>query len=278
MDKVGNLYKAKIKEQLLKLIYTKAQEKFQNDTLMIKEVRDRLFDMLLKYNYIIEDHPRRASGSQSIRTSYSVGPQYQESLDDYYRAKDSTPLKVSVETIDKESDLNYELEALFPSYDETKNEDIVAINSDWENSDKVFDSKFDKKELEETFRNLLMKEFFFDLTRINFHLKKENYEEALFLEREILRSFLVKFYCEFHKNESCKISDTQTQKALEFLDQSLDLPVSTKEFMDHLDLSKLGALDQKQRIERIIYNFDTLLQVFHTLHDYFIAKDNGGKL
>jgi hypothetical protein len=198
-------------------------------------------------------------------------------LDDYYRAKDNTPLKVSIETIEKESDTDYELEALFPS-DENETDEIEVIDPEWEDSDIEINSHFDKTELEESFCNMLMREYFFDLTRINFHIKKENYEEAMFLEREALRSFLVNFYCQFHPNERLEISDAQTQNALEFIDQYLDLPVSTKQFLDYLDLTQLGNLEQEKRNLRLRDNFEKFLRLFHTLHDFFIAKDNGGEL
>ena len=79
IDNIGNLYKLKLKNELLKYIGPKAAKKVQ-DKAQIKEIRDELFEILVKHEYLVEYHPKRASGSETLRTSYAVGPQYQKAL------------------------------------------------------------------------------------------------------------------------------------------------------------------------------------------------------
>ena len=38
------------------------------------KIREDLFNVLIKYDYLIENHPKRAGRSESLRISYSVGP------------------------------------------------------------------------------------------------------------------------------------------------------------------------------------------------------------
>ncbi|GAH35365.1 unnamed protein product, partial [marine sediment metagenome] len=39
------------------------------------------------HRYLIESHPRRASGSESLQTSFAVGSHYDEALQAYYEAQ-----------------------------------------------------------------------------------------------------------------------------------------------------------------------------------------------
>jgi len=266
LDKVGNLYKAKIKEELLKLIYPRAKERFQNDAVMIREARDRLFDIFLRYNYIVEDHPRRASGSQSIRTSYAVGPQYKESLDDYYKSRDNTPLDVSVETVEKESEMDYELEEVFSSDD----------SNDLDFS-KNISQQFSKKELEERFKNLLITDFFYDLSQVNLKLKRQKYRDVLLLEREALRKFFITFYCNFHPHQAKDLSNISVEKAIDFIDKFLDLPVTKSQMIKLVDSLDVEVEAQNNRNQIITENFEKLLHFFHSLYGYFRKNQNSDR-
>ncbi|MHA1508932.1 MAG: hypothetical protein ACTSO6_09555, partial [Promethearchaeota archaeon] len=50
----------------------------------------------------MESHPRRASGSESMQTSFAVGTHYQRVLKDYYDSRDSSIM--TYEPIELESD------------------------------------------------------------------------------------------------------------------------------------------------------------------------------
>jgi hypothetical protein len=121
IDNVAGLYKSKLKSELLKIINPKASKRVKEKN-QIKEIRDELFDILIKHGYLVENHPNRASGNEALRTSYSVGSQYDLSLDDYFKTKQNAPPTVSAEIIEKNEDLDSNILNLF--YKQTNKEII----------------------------------------------------------------------------------------------------------------------------------------------------------
>ena len=121
LDKVGNLYKHKLKSELLKYIGPKTSKIVQNNA-QIKEIRDELFGILVKHGYLVENHPKRAGGSEAIRTSYAVGSQYQEALQDYFETKENVRSDIIVDVIEKNTtkDLN-----LVNVFQEKTNKEII---------------------------------------------------------------------------------------------------------------------------------------------------------
>jgi hypothetical protein len=113
VDKIGNIYKTKIKEELKKLIYPKAS-KITNNKKQLLNMRDELFSMLIKQGYLAENHPKKASGGESIRTSYSVGPKYQKALEDYFKVKESqisnAPIRLNDEDLSNTKETTFELQ------------------------------------------------------------------------------------------------------------------------------------------------------------------------
>ena len=116
VDKIGNLYKSKVKSELLMYISVKASKKVQNKA-QIKEIRDEIFDMIVKHSYLIEAHPNRASGSESMRTSYAVGSKYTDALQDYFSIKGDTLSDISVDAIEQNSENKSEMLDLFLEQD-----------------------------------------------------------------------------------------------------------------------------------------------------------------
>ena len=53
---------------------------------------------------LVEDHPKRAGGGEALRTSYSVGPRYQEALKDYWEMKGKVDNEFNLEILDQESE------------------------------------------------------------------------------------------------------------------------------------------------------------------------------
>ncbi|MHA2131220.1 MAG: hypothetical protein ACW99L_14740, partial [Promethearchaeota archaeon] len=77
VDQIGNLYENKVKKELKLILYPKASKYYKTKTEM-KKCRDEIFTILKKHGYLVENHPKTAGGSESVRTSYSVGPKYQK--------------------------------------------------------------------------------------------------------------------------------------------------------------------------------------------------------
>jgi hypothetical protein len=103
VDNVGQLYKGRLKEELLKYITPSAKERNYAKK-QIKELRDELFEVLIKHDYLIEGHPKRASGSESMRTSYQVGSKYQKAVDDYFQSKKDSAADITPEIVELETE------------------------------------------------------------------------------------------------------------------------------------------------------------------------------
>ena len=93
VDKVGNMYKKKVKEELQKILHPYIL-KITKEKKREKDIVDRVFGILVKQQYLVESHPRRASGSESMQTSFAVGPHYQKVLKDYYESRESSVIKI----------------------------------------------------------------------------------------------------------------------------------------------------------------------------------------
>lgn len=104
VDKIGNLHEKKIKEELKKFIYPKASKivKKKNLKHKINKMRNEIFSILVEHDYLVERHHLEAGGSESLRTTYSVGEKYENALQDYYESKSevltSIPEAISIES------------------------------------------------------------------------------------------------------------------------------------------------------------------------------------
>ncbi len=257
LDNVGNLYKSKIKDELLKIIYPKVQKKFGKDKRQIKLIRDKLFNIFLQHSYIIENHPRRASGSQSIRPSYSVGPQYQESLDDYFETEQERPTKISVETLEHESDKNSNFEK------------ILGIESNEKEENYIVTKNHNQKDIKEILLDYSSK-LLENLIDISVFIDEKKYEKAIILERAVLTDFLVNVYCSFYPEEKNEMPELLIDKATTFLLKNVPLSISRKYVDDLLERCKLQEIKEDNIEEyklEINQLSDLLFEFFTTFHN-----------
>ncbi|MHA1473406.1 MAG: hypothetical protein ACTSQW_09970, partial [Promethearchaeota archaeon] len=101
VEKVGNLYKKKVREELQKILAPYVL-KITKEKKREKDIVDKVFSILVSKQYLTESHPRRASGSESMQTSFAVGPHYQTVLKDYYESRDSSI--ITYEPVELESE------------------------------------------------------------------------------------------------------------------------------------------------------------------------------
>jgi hypothetical protein len=273
LDNIGNLYKSKIKEELLKIIYPKAKRRFSKDKRQIMKIRDNLFDIFLKYSYIIEAHPPRASGSQSIRTSYAVGPQYQESLNDYYEVESNQSDNITIGALEQESTRKMDF-----SLEELTGGDITIINNNNNKNNISDENKKMKKSMNSLptqfdIINILLDHasiFLSDLIDIYLHINKKEFEEAMALERTALSDFLVNFYCENHPQEKNEISELLIEKAATFLLKNIPSSLKRRALDSLLERCKLSEVTNEnitQYAEEISELSDTLFEFFTKLHN-----------
>ncbi len=246
VDKIGNLYKTKIKDELKRIIYPKASKITKNKMKLLK-IREELFEVLIKHGYLVENHPKKASGSESIRTSFSVGPKYEKALKDYFNTKKSSVSKINIETIEKSSENK---EVLNNFFQEKSNEEII-------------------NELE--FREALIKEtgsfLLYNLYKMNNHINNSNYMEALNIGNNFIEEFLVKLYKKvFEHNTDTKITPGDVLASIEYLSGNKKFPFNKEEILNYLNQSKPPNNDIKdlelkaKNIYSLLSNFSLKIQ------------------
>ncbi|MBD3215977.1 MAG: hypothetical protein GF311_25420 [Candidatus Lokiarchaeota archaeon] len=263
VDSIGNLYQQKIKEELLKAIYPKASQDNRRNKKAIKKIRDEIYWVLEKYRYIREDHPRTASGSQSLRTSYSVGEQFEVSLEDYINYKSKSAGKVSFDTVSKESEEEYTIDPLFLDPESSDNRDDLEDTYEAEfhpsNQTRV---PIDK--VRDAALYFLFRQYFTNLAAIKSALAhKEEEERVLFLERDILRNLLSSIYNEFHPHDKIDYTDKDMVSAIEFLTGLLDLSFTKDYLLSLLSMCKLDTKKGEELWKCLEENFNILLEFFH---------------
>jgi len=180
VDQIGNLYTSKVKRELLKYINLKASKKVQDKT-QIKEIRDEIFDMIVKHSYLIEAHPNRASGSESMRTSYAVGPKYEKAVQDYFNAKGDTLSDISIDTTKENSEIDSEI-----------------LNKFLEEPD---NSVIDKKNLEEILSKQYSK-LIWELFLMYEHNEKNEFGKALKIGETVIINYVGNLHQTFLKSNS----------------------------------------------------------------------------
>ncbi|MFX0073432.1 MAG: hypothetical protein ACFFAO_20330, partial [Candidatus Hermodarchaeota archaeon] len=238
VDKVGNLYKSKIKEELKKVLYSKAI-KITKDKKKIKKLRDEIFNIFVKFGYLVENHPKMASGAESIRTSYSVGEKFQIALNDYIQNKNYSLKNLAVKINEQisESELVYD-----NTLQESSNPNINTINR---------------------IKNLLamgVSDLYYDLFLIHKSINKDDYEQAIEIEKEFIKKFLTNLHKNlFHANYN--ISDIDLESFSEYLSKNKILPYTKEQIINYL--SKCDSLDvEKKDLESQAINTYNLLSDF----------------
>ncbi|MFX0021532.1 MAG: hypothetical protein ACFE9S_04350 [Candidatus Hermodarchaeota archaeon] len=250
IDQIGNLYKHKLKSQLKEIIYPKASQKTSKKE-HLKRIRDELLNILIKHGYLIENHPRRASGSEALRTSYSVGERYQEALNDYYKTKGKVQTDINVEILEKT----------------TKKSDLANI----------FQEKPRKYIVQQqNLKDAIMREFSdfnYDIFKIYSYINRGEYKSALKIEHGLIKKFLLNVLKQYYNIESPISSDT-LDKFLTFLGGITDFSLTNQELLDYIEQYKVINLETNnleslaKEVYQFIYNFFVKIQ-------HYIYEGNG---
>jgi len=235
LDHIGNLYKVKLKEELLKFIAPKAKQRGVKKE-HITKLRDILLDILIKHRYLVEDHPRKASGSQSIRTSYRVGDQYNIALHDYYQTQERLHSDINVEVMEKE--------ATQPAPFQHRNFIIQ------------------KGRLKRALQRELS-DFYHKLYLIWEALKLGQHEKALKIEHDIIRRYLIKVYTHFHNIDDL-VTINQLDTFYDFLCSFEKFPFTKKDLQDHVNTFRIITFerDDPEQLYYTIKKFFEDIQIF----------------
>jgi len=234
IDNIGNLYKRKLKEELLKIIHPKASKKTSKKE-NIKKIRDDLLALLIKHEYLEESHPNQASGSETLRTSYSVGDHYERALDDYFASKNRLGTDVDIDVIEHESSAVPDLTQVF---DPRPRRYVVQEGHL-------------KKALSREFGDL-----FSEMFEIYYAITHSNFKKALKIEHGVIRKFLINVYRHFN-NVNSVITQNNLDKFLKYIGLVEGFPLTYEELVDFIERYKVIKYTDatKKELSEEIYNF-----------------------
>ncbi len=244
IDPVGNLYEKRVKKELKNFIFPRASKIFK-DKAEIKKSRDEIFNILVKFGYLVEDHPTRASGSESVRTSFSVGSHYDKALDDEFDTKQS----YEIESLDFESSIPQNL-----SREEGQSRAYIIRR------------KSLKKALAREFSN-----FLFELFNIYEFINREEYKNALKVEHNLVRRFLIEVYKQYF-NANYLITTKDLTEFIEHLVTDANIPFTTKELIEYVERYQVVDFEHSdlESLANEVYEF---ISVFFDKIQLFMYKN-----
>lgn len=249
IDQVGNLYKQKIKTHLKEILYPRISKK-TNKKEQIKKIRDEILKILLKQGYLVENHPKRASGSEALRTSYSVGNQYDRALDDYFKTKNMADSDIEIEVLEKETYKSEELPAIFQTLPRKY---IIQ-----------------KEKLEDAFAREFS-ELNYDIFKIYNFIKEGEPKKALKIEHGLIRKYLVDVYKQYN-NVDKVLSRVEVERFLTSLGATEGFPFSEEELRKYIDkYETISFNDQKADvIAEVMYK--NIYSFFNGIQNYLFNE------
>ncbi|MHA1487838.1 MAG: hypothetical protein ACTSSC_11800, partial [Promethearchaeota archaeon] len=217
VDKVGNLYKKKI---------------------------DSVFGILVSKQYLVESHPRRASGSESMQTSFAVGTHYQRVLKDYYDSRDSSI--ITYEPV--------ELESTPPPVTEALNH--LKLRS----------------ALSKHFAPILYYEYF----TMHKNLNHKKYEKVIKTARDLFPKFLHSVYKEYY-SVNYVITSEDIEQFIGKLGNVEEFPFAREDIKQFLaSCAKIEVNDQAE----VAQTCKNIFKMYSTIFDGFrqyVEGDLGGE-
>ena len=174
IDEIGNLYKNKLKKELINYIYPKSKKRNYNKV-QLKALSDELFAILVNHGYLVESHPNTAAGSESIRTSYQVGLKFTQALDDYYNSR-NTIIEEPLEIIEGELS------------DETEHATEIEPEKDYE----VLNKEIIEPLLKSNIGSLFLDSFYIDR-----FINRGDYNSALERGEKVILDFFSELFSEY---------------------------------------------------------------------------------
>ena len=241
VDKVGNLYKKKVREELRKVLKPYIV-KITKDKKREKQIVDNVFGILVSKQYLTESHPQRASGSESMQTSFAVGPHYQRVLKDYYDSRDSSI--ITYEPVELESE-----QASDPEYShDPKGLNPIKI----------------RKALSTHFAPILYYEYFI----MHKNMKYKKYEKVIKTARELLPKFLHSVYKEYY-SVNYAITSEDIDKFVGKFGNIEEFPFSGENMRKFLsEIERIEVTEQKTVTEVCKNTFETYSTIFDGFRQY----------
>ncbi|MBA7535906.1 hypothetical protein ES705_28165 [subsurface metagenome] len=191
---------------------------------------------------MVEDHPRRASGGESIRTCYKVGDKYRKAVEDFYRVKGEDKSIFVPNVIKNEGSTN------FP--------EILAT----EPSSQPFNGEF-KKVYED-----VVQSSYLELGYINFLIEKEKYQQSLNLSKTFIDSLFSRLYENYLKIERLEKDNSGNRELfINGLVESKLIPYSREEIQEYVEFSRDLGLSTEGIENKAVKLCEILNQFYNTL-------------
>ncbi|MFX0034280.1 MAG: hypothetical protein ACFE9I_01405 [Candidatus Hermodarchaeota archaeon] len=229
-----SLYNKNLKESLKKIIYLKLSRANMKKEHM-KKVRDGLLDVLIKQGYLVEHHPRQASGSQTIRTSYCVGERYQQALKEYFKTKGKAQTDINVEIMEKATTQTPRLTDIF-KVSQPPRKYIIQ---------------------KENLQLALMREFshfHFDIFKMYRYIKHEDYAQVLKIGHDLISQFLTGVYRDYN-NMNGEVTAPIFSQFLEYLVTFEHFPFTLAELHNYIEKYKLIDVQAGGPLAIEVYQF-----------------------
>ncbi len=213
-DKVGGLTESKLREELLKFIRSTALKRVQGKK-KIAELRNSIFQILKTQGYLVEDHPRRASGGESIITGYKVSDKYRKAVDDLYQVRGEDKSIFVPNVIRNEGSTDFT--------------ETLAT----EPSSQPFSDEF-KKVYEDVVQGFIPSLYY-----IEFLIREKKYQRSLNASMDFIDSLFSKLYENYLKIERLeKDIFANRESFINGLVESKLIPYTNNEIEEYLEISR----------------------------------------
>ncbi|MFX1320779.1 MAG: hypothetical protein ACFFAQ_03955 [Promethearchaeota archaeon] len=243
VDQIGNLYKKKIKEELKQYIAPKAKKRQYTNPEIVKLV-EQLFGILVRHRYLVENHPKKAGGSEAIRTSYSVGDQLDKAIEDYYQIK--AELEISVDVLEKESQEPFDYKKML------------------QNQDRTYIIK--KRNLKEAFAREFS-DLYWTIFKAHSFINHKEYQNALKILHNLIKKFLMSVYKHFY-NADYIVTTKDLEKFITEISKNPDILFTQEELHDYLEQYQIINFDEENLKELVIEMYTYYSQFFEKIQLY----------
>ncbi len=279
-DKVAGLTEARLKEELFKYIRNTALKRVQGKK-KITELRDSIFQILKTQGYLVEVHPQRASGGESVRTCYKIGDKFRKAVDDLYQVKGEDKSIIVPNVIKNEGRTNSSEILATESSSDSRDSSIITYEpveleseqssySEKTHDSEVLDPIKIRSALTKYFAPILYYEYFI----MHKNLSYKKYENVLKTARELLPKFLRSVYREYYSVDYA-ISSENIDKFIGKFGNIEWFPFTGKNLRHFLtSIENIKVNDHTKITETCKRSFDTYSTIFDGFKQY-VERDWG---
>jgi len=206
VQSVAGLYKSKIKKLLLEYLHPKLSQHYSQNKKQMTMIRDTIYEILRKHDYLVEDHPRAAGGGQSTRTCLTIGPAYEQAIKEDFSTKKNIPPHIAIDVITKETPgVTRFLQPKLSSQTERQLKDVLAHN---------FDGKMVRA-----------------LFKIEYSIQNKEYPTSLKMLKAFVPNYIEKCCTQYYRSEE-EITKNQIVEFIKLISDLQGFPFRNDELMN----------------------------------------------